>query len=102
MHLETGVHEMISAGLCVACIFVRNVVYERMLVISTSTGLVILALSRREPNYTRSLKSSACLSSNFKSWKFQFNNRTRPFTLRPGGSSLRDVRIEFLTDHISS
>ena len=76
--------------------------YECTLVISTSIGLVILALSRREPNCTRSLQISACPSSYFKSWKFQFNNWTSPFTLRPLGSNLRDVRFEFLTDHIPS
>jgi hypothetical protein len=94
VHLETGVYEIISAGLCVACILVRHDMYECM--------FVILALRRREPNCTRSLKSSACPSSNLKRWKFQFNNCTRPFTLRPVGSNLRDVRFEFLTDHIPS
>lgn len=100
MHLETGVYEMMSAGLCVACILVLNDMYECMLVISASIGLVILALIRREPNCMRSLKSLACLSSNFKCWKFRFNNWTRPFTLRPVGSNLKEYRFEFLTDHI--
>jgi len=50
VHLETGIYEMISADLCVAGILVRNDMYECMLVISTSTGLTVLASSRREPN----------------------------------------------------
>jgi hypothetical protein len=86
----------------VACILARNDTYECMLVISPSTGLVILALSRREPNCTRSLQISACPSTNFKFSKFQLKNWTRPFTLRPDGSNLRDVRFEILTDHIPS
>jgi len=87
VHLETGVYEMISADLCVAGILVRNDMYECMLVISTSIGLTVLASSRREPNCKSSLKISACPSSNFKSWEFQFNNWTTPFSLRPVGSN---------------